>query len=334
MPPIGVANSGRIFSRRLRLVALVASLLATCLGCSIAGVDQVGQRTLRVLETASIRLDDVSGLGWRLDPRKKSLQLVAVSDDEFAVMVANWVPHLPSLVFERHDLSAALRALALGNKSNWEAVAADATGALFILQEQPGGVVVLSPDLNRVVHVVEFLVEPSVPFSEEWEEHPNSRGEGLVLLRNGHLLVAKEKKPSLLIEFGLPGDQPRGYRKGDALGKDDTFSLPRGTRSRFVPLAYWRLSARHAARLEDISEVAVGPDGNIYLLSEKSRCIVLVGNSVPVGRVYFPVLAVWQLLEEHHATPEGLVMTGKLAPIIASDQRDSEANLLKMSPLP
>jgi hypothetical protein len=44
-----------------------------------------------------------------------------------------------------------------------------------------------------------------------------SRGEGAVLLQNGHLLAAKEKKPAALIEFGPLGAEPVGLAKGGAL---------------------------------------------------------------------------------------------------------------------
>ena len=55
---------------------------------------------------------------------------------------------------------------------------------------------------------------------------PNSRGEGMILMKNGHVLVLKEKQPSMLIEFGPKGDLPMGYGPDTFLAHGEAFALP------------------------------------------------------------------------------------------------------------
>ena len=78
-----------------------------------------------------------------------------------------------------------------------------------------------------------------------WSDPKGSRGEGMVLLPGGHLLVAKEKKPATLIELGPPQSRSRGLVRGGALAdgerwlikkKGTTGSLP--SQSGF-PTRYW-----------------------------------------------------------------------------------------------
>jgi hypothetical protein len=65
-------------------------------------------------------------------------------------------------------------------------------------------------------------------FGEEWHADDNARGEGLLMLRNGHLLVAKQREKPRPIEFGPPDHESRGFRPGHALQIDEPFSLPAG----------------------------------------------------------------------------------------------------------
>jgi hypothetical protein len=82
---------------------------------------------------------------------------------------------------------------------------------VLLLQEGPSRVLVLSAGLARVEAVVELAVAPGQPgFGREWADDDNARGEGLLLMDRGHLLVAKQKDPVCLIEFGPAGDAPLG----------------------------------------------------------------------------------------------------------------------------
>jgi hypothetical protein len=55
-----------------------------------------------------------------------------------------------------------------------------------------------------VVASIDLAVEGHRDIAQEWSDPKGSRGEGMVLLPGGHLLVAKEKQPAAFIEFGPP----------------------------------------------------------------------------------------------------------------------------------
>ena len=73
----------------------------------------------------------------------------------------------------------------------------------------------------------------------------------MVLLKNGHILVLKEKSPRALIEFGRVGERAAGYALGGAVGVDDTFSDVDGRAKRLGPaLQLGAKKAREASRRE------------------------------------------------------------------------------------
>src|SRR5580704_17655725 len=83
-----------------------------------------------------------------------------------------------------------------------EAVCADGLGRVLLLQETPPRVELIDPKALKVVASVDLAVEGRGEIARAWSDPEGSRGEGMVLLPGGHLLVAKEKKPAAFIEFG------------------------------------------------------------------------------------------------------------------------------------
>jgi len=114
-----------------------------------------------------------------------------------------------------------------------------------------------------------------------WSDPKGSRGEGMVLLPGGHLLVAKEKKPATLIEFGPPQSRSRGLVRGGALADGERWSIKKG-HHRFVALAIWFPDKTLAKTCADFSDLEIGPDGCLYLLSDKSATIARL-DDLPAG---------------------------------------------------
>jgi hypothetical protein len=102
-----------------------------------------------------------------------------------------------------------------------------------------------------------------------------------VLLPGGHLLVAKEKKPATLIEFGPPQSRSRGLVRGGALADGERWSIKKG-HHRFVALAIWFPDKTLAKTCADFSDLEIGPDGCLYLLSDKSATIARL-DDLPAG---------------------------------------------------
>jgi hypothetical protein len=81
----------------------------------------------------------------------------------------------------------------------------------------------------------------------------------MVLQPGGHLLVAKEKDPAALIEFGPPGSRSQGLTRGGALAAGDRWVVAKG-KQEFVGLATWLPGRALAKACKDLSDLEIGPD--------------------------------------------------------------------------
>ncbi len=108
------------------------------------------------------------------------------------------------------------------------------------------------------------------PLHDSWIDVESSQGEGAAFMQNGHLLIAKEKDPAAFIEFGPAGDEPSGFGPDSALAEGAGWPIKGGDHV-FVPLAVWMPSVKLQANCEDFSDLEVGPDRRLYLLSDKSQ---------------------------------------------------------------
>jgi hypothetical protein len=150
-----------------------------------------------------------------------------------------------------------------------------------------------------------------------------------VFLPSGHLLVAKEKDPSALIEFGPPGATPVGLTLGGALVAGAPWEIEPGDH-RYVALSvWWPDEALHEA-CADFSDLEIGPDGHLYLLSDRSDSIARLSDLPAMGgRV--TGLATWQL-GDLDGKPEGLAFTPNGRALIALDTRKARHNLMLFEP--
>jgi hypothetical protein len=95
-----------------------------------------------------------------------------------------------------------------------EAVCADGVGRILLLQETPPRVELIDLKALEAVALIDLVMEGRSEIAQAWSDPKGSRGEGVVLLPGGHLLVAKEKKPAALIEFGPPHSRSQGLVRG------------------------------------------------------------------------------------------------------------------------
>ena len=119
-------------------------------------------------------------------------QLLAVGDRTFGLYrgpARSGAP--PDLV----ELGALVRDLTLeaDEGSQWEAVTADASGRVFVLQEHPGHVFVFAPALDALVAALALEVPDEDGWLHAWVKDENARGEAFALLKNGHVLVVKRR---------------------------------------------------------------------------------------------------------------------------------------------
>lgn len=284
---------------------------------------------LSVRRRHTLELPELSGLGERAGPGGR--QLVAVSDQRPVLALAELAAD--GRLGSQTALGVGLgRAGGQRADQGWEAACGDASGRLFLLREDPGEITLLGPDLSQIEGTIRLSVPAQSPEFESWDEEPNSRGEGLVLLANGHLLIAKEKRPARLMEFGPPGEAPGGISSHLVVGLDGRFPAPSAEVNEFGLLASWPLAEPAAERFADLADAAVAPGGRIWLLSEDSRCLgelrlpLEVGQAAEIG----PVL---ELPGEVRGRPEGLLVLADGTALVGTERRPGVPNVYRVGPL-
>ena len=165
-------------------------------------------RRLEVADSWRLDADELSGLGLRRRGPAAEPELLVVGDSGFRVLTCGLTEHGPQ--GRSPKLDDAVDGFTSGRSSQWEGVTADGSGRVFILQEHPGHVFVLAPELGRLDDALELEVPGRhAEWERTWHEDKNARGEALLLMRGGHVLVFKQKDPVTLIEFGPRDRSPR-----------------------------------------------------------------------------------------------------------------------------
>ncbi len=209
-----------------------------------------------------------------------------------------------------------------------EAVAADATGQLLLLAEEPSRIHVVDLDGGRIITSFRLDMSAIDELAEAWDAKPSSRGEGLLLLRRGHLLVAKEKHPAGLVELGPAGDPASGVGVSTLLG-DEIFELP--TEGRLHALAWWPMPA--GCGLDDLSELAVDGEARVWLLSDQSAVVARL--TLPLEPEASPVVTgALRLPKKAHTIgkPEGLVVLPDGRLLVAGDRAQTGRALVRLAP--
>ena len=210
-----------------------------------------------------------------------------------------------------------------------EAVCADGGGRILLLQETPPSVELIDPKALEAVASIDLVVEGRSKIARAWSDPKGSRGEGAVLLPGGHLLVAKEKKPAALIEFGPTYSQSRGLVRSGALADGEPWPINKG-HHRFVALAIWLPDKTLAKTCADFSDLEIGPDGCLYLLSDKSSTIARL-DELPAGGGTAALLDAWRL-GDLDGKPEGLAFSARGRAIVGLDTRKAHRNLVLLEP--
>jgi hypothetical protein len=216
-----------------------------------------------------------------------------------------------------------------GEDPQIEAICVDGAGRVLLLQEMPARVELVDLSARRVVSSIALEVGPGHPLAGAWADPDGSRGEGAVLLRNGHLLVAKEKDPPAFIEFGPAGESPSGFRANAGLGDGARWDVAEGELV-FTALAWWEPTRSLRDVCEDFSDLEVGPDGRLYVLSDQSESLARLHVLDPDERKARAARA-WRI-DELDGKPEGLAFTPHGRAVVALDTRRAKHNLVLLDP--
>ncbi len=203
--------------------------------------------------------------------------------------------------------------------SQLEAIAADGGSLVAIMREDPPFVHVADTETGAVVANIRLSAPADSPLAGAWDD-PSSRGEGLVLLRDGRLLVAKEKRPRALIEFAPVGSEGRGLSREILLGPDESWDAPTGTVD-YAAVAMWKLRGAAKQALDDISSMTIGPNRDLWLLSDKSRSLARVSLDVPLAPTTGEIrelAEIWRL-PKRTEKPEGVAAIDDDTILVALD---------------
>jgi hypothetical protein len=283
--------------------------------------------TLTIDEVSSIPLREVSGLCLHR-PASGPPLLVAIGD---ASMELAWAPLIADQepqwsVADLSEFGIARE----GRGSQFEAIATDADGHVLILSEYPAVVHVVAPRERHLMATVELTVRDRDGLHVPHRSDAASLGEALLPLRDGHLLVCKEKDPALLVEFGPIGGVALGIDRDRLLRPDEPWVIPDGPTPRLEALVRWPLAPGFERRFRDISDVAAA-DGRIYLLSDQSSRIARLPARLPAPGEQVAAEAVWTLKGKPDKA-EGLDLLPDGRAIVAIDEKKGRDNLLVLGP--
>ena len=284
---------------------------------------------LAICRVVDVPLKEVSGICLRRGPAGE-LALLAIGD---RVAVAAWFAQpkddMEALAWQTADVTRLEGSRLPEDDPDIEAICADGAGRVLLLQESPPRAELIDPATRRVVASIALEIPGDDRLARAWADPAGSRGEGAVLLPGGHLLVAKEKDPAALIEFGPPGARPVGLARGGALAPGAPWEAEPGDQ-RHVALAVWWPDKGLRTACADFSDLEVGPDGFLYVLSDKSGSVARLSDLQPTGGVV-SAPATWRL-GDLEGKPEGLAFTPNGRALVALDTRKARHNLVLLEP--
>lgn len=288
----------------------------------------MSRKKLRPERLIDIPLEEVSGICVDRS-RRGRLSLLAIGDRlAIGARLSLTDPDDDELEWELAPISRLSGTRLPKRDPQVEAIAVDGAGRVLLLQESPARAELVDLRAARVVASFDLEVPDDGPVGESWGDPDGSRGEGVLLLAGGRLLVAKEKKPAALIEFGPPGARSRGVA-GRLATAGRAWPVTPGEH-RYVALAVWRPDDALRKVCRDFSDLAVGPDGGVYVLSDESSSIARLSAMAPGGGTV-TLDASWTI-SGLKGKPEGLAFTKDGRAIVALDKKKTRRNLALLAP--
>lgn len=323
-----------------------------------AAADAAGnpKRALTVTQQYNVPITEVSGLAIVRSSKKESketdedsVNLYAVGDKTHEVARFRF-NGMADVIIDVHD-AAPVIGKDKKDASEWEAIAADGKDTICMLNEPRSEISCLDLGLQQDRGSFSLDTSSISDLDSAWKARSNSRGEGMILMQKGHVLILKEKEPPMLVEFGPEGEAPMGYgpsaflQAGEAFAgfqpvnpdKADQPNRPgrRASPQRLVALKTWKFSARLSDLAKDASEITLGPDGRVYLLSQEGSALIRLEKTLKPdeNKVGVDHGAYWNLpagLEK----AEGLVIDNHMRPWIGIDIKQThKPNLFRLSPI-
>ena len=263
------------------------------------------------------------------------LAAMAVGDEFHLAVVGDRTSDVAVASYSAADGLSAWQMIDLSTLDGWsmpatdsqlEAIAVDGGHLVAMMREDPPVVLVADTASRRLRCRIALTAPPGSPLAGFWDD-PSSRGEGLVLLRGGRLLVAKEKRPQALVEFSPAGVKAQGLSKDDFLDPGESWDAPDGDVD-YRATSLWEFRGEAGKHFADVSAIAVTSDRALGLLSDQSRTIgrIELDEALPpVGGAVREVCDVWRLPKKAKK-PEGMAALPDRRLLIALDTGSTQRN--------
>ena len=265
-------------------------------------------RRLALLEVVDLPVVEASGVAVRQTERGAVVLVIGDRTSEVGVCVVGPGGRLDD--WTTIDLAELPGWPPASGDSQFEAIAADGGSLVAVMREDPPVVLVADTGTREFRAEIRLTAPAGSVIDGQWDD-ASSRGEGLVFLRGGRLLVAQEKRPRALIEFGPVGAEPKGLSSDHFLGPGEAWDAPSG-RVDFVPLSMWKLKSAAKKALRDISAIGTDTEGNLWLLSDKSQRVGRLGLDDPLDAGDHEVRDLDEILDLPTGAekPEGIAAIG------------------------
>lgn len=263
---------------------------------------------LKIEETFDLPIAEASGLCTSMISGAECL--VAIGDADTSVC---WSPLVDGRPTQWEVLDVAGIAGLPEDLGQFEAVADAGTGRLLIMGEEPALLVLIDPVEQRNLGWWHLTTAEKPDFARLWDKDPNSRGEGMLLLGDGHVLVLKEKRPVMMIEYGLGG-----RTSWDRVIPAGSWREPPGST---LPVVHW---SEVDGAPSDVSDCAWF-DGRLIALSDRDCCLVVLTASQESYVAGEPIA-----LDKDIEKPEGLTVTSSGEWFVAMDKRDGAEALVRI----
>ena len=286
-------------------------------------------------KVGTIPLAEVSGLavGRNRDGR---MTIAAIGDRKATIAWASVADGIDDLEWQTLALRHAEGTRIPHHDPQLEAIAIDGALGLLLVQETPCRAEYIDAPGRRVLAHIDLDIPDdagSDALRASWRDPDGSHAEGVVMLKDGHVLIVKEKDPAALLEFGPAGDPPRGYGPDRWLDPGEPWWAGAGSESgqdvRLVLLAAWAPTAETVSACPDLSDAEVGPRGNLILLSDQGSSVALVPPADAAADPFagsFEATVVWRM-SGVRSKPEGIVVLPDLSVLVACDRRKVKKNL-------
>ena len=151
-----------------------------------------------------------------------------------------------------------------------------------------------------------------------------------MLLTNGHLLVAKQRRPVTILELAPSGEEPFGTARGPLHGAEAFQAPAAGTE--LVTAASWEVEDDDVGSLNDLT---LPLDGPLLGVSSRSRSVVEL-TDLEAGRPAVSVRRRWALPDDvvdADSRAEGLLVDARLGAFVALDSHGTAPSLYAWEPL-